>query len=217
MGGPSGTEGYGAEADVLAERYETLVFEQVHADVLHLMPPPPADVLDIGAGTGRDAAAFAKRGYRTVAAEPTAELRTHGQRLHAGVQITWIDDALPDLTLLRGRGQRFDLIMLTAVWMHQDAEQRRRAMPALAALLAPGGRAIMSLRHGPVPPGRRMFDVSAAETTALADASGLATLASFPHVDYQSRADVSWTVLVFERPVPRGRPLPRGRPRPPER
>ncbi len=200
-GGASGTEGYGAEAAVLAVRYERLVFEQVHADVLHLMPAPPAHVLDIGAGTGRDAAAFARLGHRVVAAEPTAELRAHGERLHAHTQITWIGDALPDLAVLRERAQRFDLVMLTAVWMHLDAAQRRRAMPALAALVAPGGRAIMSLRHGPVPSGRRMFEVGAAETTALADASGLATLTCFPRADHQGRPSVSWTVLALERPA----------------
>ncbi|MCH3719072.1 hypothetical protein LZB68_08320, partial [Campylobacter lari] len=78
----------------------------------------------------------------------------------------WVDDALPDLDGLRGRA--FDVIMLTAVWMHLDADERARGMAALAALLAPGGQILMSLRHGPVPSGRRMFDVSADETIALA-------------------------------------------------
>ena len=34
----------------------------------------------------------------------------------------------------------------------------------------------MSLRHGPVPPGRRMFDVSAQETADLASMHGLAEI-----------------------------------------
>jgi hypothetical protein len=51
--------------------------------------------------------------------------------------------------------------MLTAVWMHLDKQQRQHAMPRVTGLLRSGGVMILTLRHGPVPPGTRMFDVSA--------------------------------------------------------
>ena len=57
--------------------------------------------------------------------------------------------------------------------MHLDEQQRRQAMPNLAALLRPGGTIIMKIRHGPVPPGRRMFEVGAEETIELARIEGL--------------------------------------------
>ena len=57
-----GTEGYREEAATLVPRYEALVFEDVHREVIHLFPAPPAHVLDVGAGTGRDAAALARAG-----------------------------------------------------------------------------------------------------------------------------------------------------------
>ena len=37
-------------------------------------------------------------------------------------------------------------------------------MGRVAGLLRPGGLMTLLLRHGPVPQGRRMFEVSAAET-----------------------------------------------------
>ncbi|MFD6880629.1 MULTISPECIES: class I SAM-dependent methyltransferase [unclassified Streptomyces] len=95
-------------------------FAEVHREVLHLFPSQPCSVLDIGAGSGRDAAALAARGHRVVAAEPTAEPRSLGRRLHSDQKIEWVDDALPRLTTLTARGGRFDLILLTAVWMHLD-------------------------------------------------------------------------------------------------
>jgi len=58
----------------------------------------------------------------------------------------------------------------------------------------------MSLRHGPVPPGRRMFDVSAAETTELARAQGLAVVLSLRSEsagEENWRAGVTWTRLAF--------------------
>ncbi len=75
--------------------------------------------------------------------------------------------------LVKKYSKEFDVVMLSAVWMHLDELQRRKAMPNVAVLVRNGGVMIMSLRHGPVPPGRRMFEVSAEETIALAQPLGL--------------------------------------------
>lgn len=192
------TAGYASIADQLVVQYESISFEEVHGQILHLIPPA-GRALDIGAGTGRDAAALARRGFRVTAAEPTAEMSTHGQRLHAGLDITWIDDALPQLPLLSARSEVYDLIMLTAVWMHLDAEERAVAMQALAPLLADGGRLVITLRHGPVPPGRRMFEVSADEVIAAAQPYGLELLHRGARGDMLSRGGVHWDVLMLEK------------------
>ena len=55
----SGTEGYGESADALVKPYESLSFADVHREILPLIPTTPSRVLDVGAGTGRDAAALA--------------------------------------------------------------------------------------------------------------------------------------------------------------
>ncbi|MDF3942621.1 class I SAM-dependent methyltransferase [Achromobacter denitrificans] len=195
----SGTQGYGENAAALADQYESIAFADVHRDVIHLIPAAPARVADIGAGSGRDAAALARMGHAVVAAEPTPELRREGQRRHALPNLEWVDDALPGLAGLRGQGREFDLIMLTAVWMHLDEDERRLGMAALASLLAPGGQILMSLRHGPVPAGRRMFDVSARETIALAATHGLASHHLAEREDMLDRADVRWSFLGLRR------------------
>jgi len=83
MSRASGTEGYGETADALAKHYESVSFADVHREILHLIPATPSRALDVGAGTGRDAAALAALGHAVVAVEPTPELRAHGQRLPA--------------------------------------------------------------------------------------------------------------------------------------
>jgi SAM-dependent methyltransferase len=195
----AGTAGYGAEAAKLAIQYESIKFEDVHRDVIHLIPLKASHVLDIGAGSGRDAAALAKLGHQVVAVEPTPELRSEGQRLHALATLEWVDDQLPMLHVMRGRRQRFDLILLTAVWMHLDASEREIAMFAIAELLDEGGLVIMSLRHGPVPVGRRMFDVSADETVALGMRAGLHKHHCSSREDMLGRADVSWSFVGLRR------------------
>ncbi|NMV36491.1 class I SAM-dependent methyltransferase [Ralstonia insidiosa] len=199
MKAPAGTAGYGSRATELAAQYESITFEAVHRDVIHLFPQHDADVLDIGAGSGRDAAALAARGHRVVAVEPTLELRQEGKRLHPLPNLEWVDDHLPLLQVMRSSARRFDLILLTAVWMHLDEAERKAAMSAVAGLVRAGGVIVMSLRHGPVPEGRRMFDVSADETIALGQQDGLQEHHRSTREDMLGRGDVTWSFLALKR------------------
>ncbi|MET7640602.1 class I SAM-dependent methyltransferase [Streptomyces sp. NPDC005438] len=202
---------YAREAERLARRYEALTFEEVHAEALPWLPAAsavsstasstvspaaPATVADIGAGTGRDASALAARGFEVTAVEPVAELRELAARLHGPTDVTWVDDALPELGRLSGP---FDLVLLSAVWMHLEERQRPHALRRLSQLLHPTGRLVLTLRHGPPPEGRRMFDVTAEETLALADRCGLGLLGRSGGPDRLGRDEVRWTTLVLER------------------
>ncbi|MFZ6746219.1 class I SAM-dependent methyltransferase [Undibacterium sp. JH2W] len=198
----SGTEGYAEMAEFLVQQWQDISFEQHHAMILHLLPLAPSRVLDLGSGIGSDAAAFAAMGHSVVAVEPTEELRLPGIALHDTPSITWLDDSLPDLPVVQARKETFDLIMLSAVWMHLDATQRQRAMPKLAGLMSESASLILSLRHGPIPAGRRMFDVSTEETIELAAAQNLLPIlnvrtASLQKVNQQNA--VMWTRLAFRR------------------
>jgi SAM-dependent methyltransferase len=195
----SGTENYAEEARELLKRYESISFADTHRTVMHLIPKEPCRVLDIGAGTGRDAAGFAAMGHRVVAAEPTEEMRCGAMALHPSPLIEWLDDSLPDLASLRARDEQFDVVMLTAVWMHLDEQQRRQGIPNVAALVRSGGVMIMTLRHGPVPPGRRMFEVSAEETISLAAPLGLGCVLNRPAESSLRQPGVSWTRLAFRK------------------
>ena len=117
---------------------------------------------------------------------------------HADQDIEWVDDALPELAGLREQGRRFDLILLAAVWMHLDERQRSSAMAGLAGLLNAAGRVILSLRHGPVPVGRRMFPVSAEETIDLARGCGLEVILLAERDDLHGRRGVTWTSLGLQ-------------------
>ena len=194
-----GAAGYGANASALAAQYESITFAEVYRDLIHLFPAKPAAVVDIGAGSGRDAAALARLGHPVVAVEPTAELRHEGQRLHGALAIEWVDDHLPQLNALRQAQRRFDVILLTAVWMHLDLHERELAMQAIAELTADHGQVFMSLRHGPIPEGRRMFGVSAQETIRLAAGHGLSCNHRAEREDMLGRVDVRWSFLALRR------------------
>jgi SAM-dependent methyltransferase len=198
----SGTEGYADEAEELFRLYESIPASDAHRAALHLIPKTPASILDVGSGTGRDAAWLAGLGHRVVAIEPTEAMRIPAMALHPSPAIEWLSDSLPDLATLRGRGETFDVVMLTAVWMHLDEAQRRRAMPNLAALVSGAGLVIMKIRHGPVPPGRRMFEIPAEQTIELARLQGLHPVLNVRTESSQEQnrlAGVSWKTLAFTK------------------
>ncbi|WP_179401446.1 methyltransferase domain-containing protein [Burkholderia guangdongensis] len=203
----SGTEGYAENAQSLIEQWQDISFAEHHEPIMHLVPTHPACILDIGAGIGTDAAAFAAMGHSVVAVEPVDALRFAGIRQHPSPRIEWLDDSLPDLAILRSRRNEFDFAMLSAVWMHLDEDERHRAMPNVSALLCEGAMLVLSLRHGPVPKGRRMFDVSAEETIQLANAYRLRTLLNVQTESMQPgnrHMGVTWTRLAFVKDGARG-------------
>lgn len=163
------TSGYAEQAAALLEKYESYDPAVVMGWVLPYLQPA-SQVVDVGAGTGRDAAWLVGLGHRVVAVEPVAEMRAGAMRLHPEPEIEWVDDGLPALSSLEGRG--FDAVMASAVWMHLDAAEREASMARVRALVRRGGFVGITLRHGPIPAGRRMFDVSLEETVALAREHG---------------------------------------------
>ena len=75
-------------------------------------------------------------------------------------------------------------------------------MASLAALLRAGGTLIMRVRHGPVPTGRRMFEIPDQETVELAGAHHLNVVFNVrveSALQANRDAGVSWTHLAFER------------------
>jgi len=131
-----GTIGYAENAADLIARYELLPFAYKHAEVLHLIPTRPSRVLDVGAGSGLDAAWLASMGHEVCAVEPTFLFRQYAERNHASPRVEWVDDCLPSLDRVVERRQTFSLIMVTAVW---DDAERRKAMAVLASLLESEG------------------------------------------------------------------------------
>ncbi|MEL7452583.1 MAG: methyltransferase domain-containing protein [Pseudomonadota bacterium] len=194
--------GYSTKVEDLFKRYEFRDPAGIHAPWADFFPEPPARILDIGAGTGRDAAWFVSLGHSVLAVEPTDALRIGATKLHPEPEIEWLDDILPGIPHVLSRGETFDLILMHAVWMHLTEAERVEGMANVASLLKPDGRIAMSQRHGPVPAGRRMFDVSGEETIALAKQHGLINLmhARAESIQAENRANhIEWTKLVFEK------------------
>ena len=66
--------------------------EDVHEWFFEYLPNRPLLMLDVGAGSGRDAAFFSSLGHDVIAVEPSAGMRAEAAKHHSSSKIQWIDD-----------------------------------------------------------------------------------------------------------------------------
>ena len=188
---------YDANADVAAARYEQVAPERLHAWLTDLLPAAPAAALDVGAGSGRDSAWLASKGYDVVAVEPSPRMRVLARERHAAPPIRWLADALPALPRTFKTGLSFDLILLSAVWMHVAPTDRPRAFRKLINLLKPRGLLAITLRQGPSEAARAMHPASETEIRTLARDHGALVERCGTAGDQQGRDDVRWTQMAL--------------------
>lgn len=198
----AGVAWYDHNASGLAEQYEAADFEAVHGWLLPLLDDSTdRPVLDIGAGSGRDAAWFAARGHSVVAVEPAASLRAEAQARHPEPSITWLDDRLPELNAVTARAQTFSPILLSAVWMHVAPAERECAFKTLVSLLRPGGLLAVTLRLGEPDTERGMLGVTVEELLAFGASYGLTVAHNGVSADALGRPDVAWGEVALRRPA----------------
>ena len=199
-----GWTAYDQASESYFETYESLRFGTTHRAFLKFLPAPGSECLDIGSGSGRDAAALAKRGYAVTAVEPSAGLRKLASARHTHPHIDWLDDALPKLDKVKALEKRYDFILLSAVWMHIRPGDRLSSLKSIASVVKPGGVICMSLRIGPAPANRVMYPIDVNELLLQAKANGLDALyVSRLAPDALKRPGVGWIKVVL-RPVPSG-------------
>ncbi|MFD1696441.1 class I SAM-dependent methyltransferase [Roseibium aestuarii] len=196
--------GYESLGPEWIERTEAVDPVKLYGLVLDLLPETLKGlaVLDLGAGSGRDAAWLARRGAVVTAVEPCAPLREAGQARHRAIPIHWVDDRFPNLSRVT---QRYGLILVTGVWHHLDEAEQPLAFQRLAQLLAPGGRLVMALRHGEAAAHHINFLIDEDALLSWAEAFGLRTLRrkqAQSQGDWNLSHGVRWTWLVLERPEP---------------
>ena len=192
--------GYDAQSKILADRYESMDFKKVHSWLFPFLPNTRSSALDVGAGSGRDAKGLLDLGFDVVAVEPSAQMRIEGQKRHPEPEILWIDESLPGLDSLVRQGLSFDLILLSAVWMHFSPNDRPRAFRKLVSLLKPAGILAITLRQGPRDPDRLMFDISVEEFEHLARSHGMSILHSSTQGDHLGRSEITWHHLAMKFP-----------------
>lgn len=184
----------------LAPRYDAVTFDVVHPNLAQHLPTD-GRVLDIGAGSGRDARGLAARGLQVTAVDPSIAFRRLGaaNSVHG---ITWIDDRLPKLARL-GKVPPFDFILCSAVLMLLAAGDLRDGFRRMAHLLAEHGRLAVDIRD-PMPSEPSVVHAhSDAQILEAAAAGGLTCIDFVERNDALGRAAYLWRNYVFAHAMPR--------------
>jgi SAM-dependent methyltransferase len=161
-------EWYNLHAESVVERHESIRATDANAWLRKDLPRSPALVLDVGAGSGRDAAWLQTLGYKVIAVEPSSEMAAHARRLGRCRDIEWIDDRLPQLAKVFAKNSRFDFILANAMWMHVAPDERAPAIAALLGLLSPGGRLAIAFSQGTPQANRPFFECQGEEILDIA-------------------------------------------------
>ena len=188
---------YSEKAQHYYDLYNSVDAESVHADWKSFLHQTKAGVaLDVGAGSGRDANWLAEQGWKVTAVEPADELRSLAQE-NAHNRVTWCGASLPKLTALPQSPKTYDLILLSAVWMHLPEDERPAALKRLGKLLSQNGTMYISLRFGPNDEARPMHPVCYEELATLAKNNDLTArnLNAVPSQDGLKRDDVKWVTV----------------------
>lgn len=133
---------YSQNSDSMIEQYNQLLPERVHSSWLDYLPKYPGQALDIGAGKGRDAHWLASKGWLVTAIEPRADLRSE---IPQRPNIIALDDELPALPSTPR--QKYELILVSAVWTHLTPRQQQIAFNRLQQLLAPDAILVITWRN----------------------------------------------------------------------
>ncbi|MDR3481928.1 MAG: methyltransferase domain-containing protein [Burkholderiaceae bacterium] len=162
---------------------------------------PGGRVLDVGAGSGRDLAVLRAMGFDAFGVEPNAAMRAVAVCNHPELAGRVLDGALPQLGVPFGGG--FDGVVCSAVLMHVAPADLPPSALALRALLAPGGRLLVSLpfMHPDLLAGERDADGRYFQNhayEALARHLAAAGLAPAGQWDEGEHAGTRWFVLLFE-------------------
>jgi SAM-dependent methyltransferase len=197
------TQYYDEHAARLSAFYNAIEADAVHRSWIEKhLPAKPGFACDIGAGSGRDANWLASQGWDVVAVEPSANMRELAMAT-SHPNVTWLDDSLPHLNMLRSHGHRFDLVLLSAVWMHVPPNVRERTFRILSELLRPSGVLVISLRHSSDEEEnacRGFFEVSAGDLLEYAQRVSM-TATCGPREPDSGRGYVCWQAMVFTKPL----------------
>ena len=131
---------YDQHADAFIERTAERAMEHVYTPFLALLPEG-GRILDAGCGSGRDAAAFAARGYRVTAFDGSPEMARRASERSGLAVHTLTFDAID-------WHEEFDGVWACASLLHLPPDALTAAVHRLVQALRAGGALFVSMKEG---------------------------------------------------------------------
>jgi SAM-dependent methyltransferase len=198
---------YNCNAAEVARRYESADAALIHANLLDAFSQD-GELLEMGVGSGRDAAFLLARGYRISATDASPEMIAEATRLHPELGGRLILHTFPDP--LPFPDHAFDGAYAIALLMHLPKESILPSLLEIARVLRPGGRLLFSvpnLRTGPalnaLETDPRLFTkLEPTEWEEVATRAGFKLTKRSLDQDGLTRSGFSWHTFLFTRETP---------------
>ncbi len=192
---------YETNAAEVAAGYEAVDFSPVLQPVLEHLSPGTR-VLEIGCGSGRDAAVLLERGCDVTATDASNAMLTEAAARHPKLGQRLLRHMLPEP--LPFASYSFDAVMAMAVIMHLSHDEIQEAFGEIARVLKPHGLLAYSVnteragldQRGYDDRGRYFTCLPAAEWEQLHTEAGFETLDLREQGDLSGRTGVHWVTFI---------------------
>jgi SAM-dependent methyltransferase len=193
---------YETHSAALASRYESVDMSAKHEQLAATLPAG-ARLLELGCGTGRDAAALLAMGYDIRAIDGSAAMLAEAARLHPPLAGRLVRHQMPQP--LPFADASFDAVLAFASLMHLPEPSIAPVLREAARVLLPRGRLVFSVcttRPGVAPDGidadgRRFTLLPAGRWRELAIDAGFDPAGGSRETDRQGRDGIVWSGFSF--------------------
>ncbi len=192
---------YDDNAEEIARGYEEVDMRGVVDRVASYLPPG-GRILELGPGSGRDAACLLDRGFDMYAVDGSEPLLAAAARLHPELDGRLRHCVLPGR--LPFEDETFDGSISLATLMHLYRPDLPGVFAEIRRVLRPGGVAVISVStqrsglndHGDDARGRHFTVLSGDEWARLITEAGFTIRTRWDNADVAERAGIAWTTLV---------------------
>jgi heptosyltransferase-3 len=197
---------YESHAQELSRRYESADMSQLYSRLLRYLPSKGASVLELGCGSGRDAAFLLASGFELTAVDASAGMIAEATRAHPELAGRVSCAAVPfpaDSPLLR---RSFDAVVAIGMFMHIPDAGLPDTVLQIGRLLRPGGVLFIDVSVGRTGlqnerdgTGRLFRERPPGELQLLFEKHGFTLVARCESPDTLGRSGLRWVSLVFNR------------------
>ncbi len=195
---------YDTNADTVAATYEQVEFAGVLRSLIPFFPETGC-LLEIGAGSGRDAVFWLNHGFDVTAIDGSHAMVEEALKMHPELRGRLTHHVLP--AVLPYKDRVFDIVVSMAMIMHLAASEIPLVFTEIARVLSGGGICAYSVNtarsgldaSGYDDSGRRFTCLPAKEWEALHVHAGFETVHREENDDVSGRAGISWVTLVARK------------------
>lgn len=197
---------YDRNAESTAANYEQISFDRLAAELLPYLPVS-GRLLELGVGSGRDAARWLAHGMDVTGLDGSEAMIAEALRWHPELSGRLVHHVLPHA--LPFADAVFDVVTSMAVIMHLARADLSMLFADVVRVLVPGGMLVYSVNtarsgldgHGYDSRGRHFTCLSVGQWEELHVSAGLQTVLAKESEDITGRSGIRWVAFVARKAI----------------